>query len=117
MGPAQLLQWQWEGYPRYHRSRSNLLVHIVAVPLFLSGNVALVVALLRGSVTGGTIGLACMVVSIVLEGRGHKMEKNPPEPFTSAMNAVARLFLEQWITFPRFLLSGGWSRALRTSAH
>jgi hypothetical protein len=33
------------------------------------------------------------------------------------MNAVARLFLEQWITFPRFLLSGGWSRALRTSAH
>ena len=117
MRPAQLLQWQWEGYPRYHLSRANLLVHIVAVPLFLSGNVALVVALLRGSLAGGTIGLTCMFISLVGEGRGHKMERNPPEPFTSPMNAVARLYLEQWITFPRFFISGGWLRALRTSAH
>ena len=116
MGPAQLLQWQWEGYPRYHRSRANLLVHIVAVPLFLAANIALVVASLRGSVTGGAAGLIGMVVALALQGRGHRTEQNPPEPFTSAMNAAARLFLEQWITFPRFLLSGGWLRALRGSA-
>jgi hypothetical protein len=116
MGPAQLLQWQWEGYPRYHLSHTNLLIHIVAVPLFLAGNIALVAALLYGSVSGAAVGLACMVASIVLEGRGHKLEQNPPEPFTSALNAVARLYLEQWITFPRFLLSGGWYRALRASA-
>jgi hypothetical protein len=61
MGAAQLVQWQWEGYSRYHRSRSNLLMHIVAVPLFLAGNLALVLALLRGSVASGAIGLACMI--------------------------------------------------------
>jgi hypothetical protein len=116
MGPAQLLRWQWEGYPRYHLARTNLLIHIVAVPLFLAGNIALVVELLRGSVSAAAVGLGCMVIPIVLEGRGHKLEQNPPEPFTSALNAVARLYFEQWITFPRFLLSGGWSRALRASA-
>jgi hypothetical protein len=117
MGPAQLLQWQWDGYPRYHLSRTNLLIHIVAVPLFLAGNIALVVALLRGSMTVAAVGLACMALPIVLEGRGHKLEQNPPEPFTSVLNAVGRLYFEQWITFPRFLLSGGWYRALRASAN
>jgi hypothetical protein len=58
-----------------------------------------------------------MALPIVLEGRGHKLEQNPPEPFTSVLNAVGRLYFEQWITFPRFLLSGGWYRALRASAN
>lgn len=115
MGPAQLLRWQWQGYPRYHLARTNLLIHIVAVPLFLAGNIAVVMELLRGSVAGAAVGVACMVIPLVLEGRGHKLEHNPPEPFTSALNAVGRLHFEQWITFPRFLLSGGWSRALRAS--
>jgi hypothetical protein len=115
MGPAQLLRWQWEGYPRYHLAHINLLIHIVAVPLFLAGNVALVVALLRASIAGAIIGVACMVVAIALEGRGHRLEQNPPEPFTSPLNAAGRLYFEQWITFPRFLLSGGWYRALRAS--
>ena len=30
----------------------------------------------------------------------------------SASNFVGRLFLEQWVTFPRFVLSGGWARNL-----
>jgi len=73
MDPAELLKWQWDGYPRYHQSRTNLLLHIVVVPLFLAGNLALVVGLVGGS------------------------------------------FLEQWINFPRFVLSGKWLRALRQS--
>jgi hypothetical protein len=28
---------------------------------------------------------------------------------------VGRIFFEQWITFPRFVLSGGWLRALRSA--
>ena len=115
MGLTQLLSWQWDGYPRYHRSRTNLLVHIVAVPFFLLGNVGLVVALVRGSLVIAALGLVCMVASVAAQGRGHRAEENPPEPFTGPVNAVARLFLEQWITFPRFVLSGGWSRALRQS--
>lgn len=113
MGPIELVRWQWEGYERYHRSRSNLWLHIFAVPLFLSGNVGLVGALVRLAPIPAISSLACMVVSIVLQGRGHRAEENPPIPFDGPLNAVGRIFLEQWINFPRFVLSGGWSRALR----
>jgi hypothetical protein len=32
----------------------------------------------------------------------------PPEPFAGTANFLARLFAEQSVTFPRFVLSGGW---------
>jgi hypothetical protein len=113
MTVKELLRWQWEGYPRYHRARFNLLLHIVVVPLFLVGNVALVLALLRGAWMVAIAGVVAMIVSVVLQGRGHGRESTPPEPFTGPRNAVSRIFLEQWVTFPRFVLSGGWLQALR----
>jgi len=115
MGIAQLLRWQWDGYSRYHRSRTNLLLHILALPLFLCGIVALVVALFRASVTSAVLGVLCMAASIAVQGSGHRMEENPPQPCTGPADALARILLEQWITFPRFLLSGDWLRALRTA--
>ena len=113
MGLAELLRWQWDGYPRVHRSRTNLLIHIVVVPLFVLGNVGLVVALLSTSWPLGAVSLAVMLVSVALQGRGHRREQLPPEPFTGPANALSRIFLEQWVTFPRFVLSGRWIRALR----
>lgn len=113
MSVSELLRWQWQGYPRYHQSRSNLLLHIVVVPLFLLGNLALVWATLRGSWLMAALAIAAMVVSVAAQGRGHAKEPVPPEPFTSKSNAVSRIFCEQWVTFPRFVISGGWSKALR----
>jgi hypothetical protein len=113
MNLAELLHWQWEGYPRVHRSRTNLLIHIVVVPLFMLGNIGLVVALLSRSMPLGAVSLVTMFVSMALQGRGHKQEQVPPEPFTGPANAVSRIFLEQWVTFPRFVLSGKWFRAFR----
>src|SRR5262252_9833108 len=116
MGVAELLRWQWEGYPRYHRSRFNLLLHILVVPIFLIGNIGLIISLAQGA---WVVVIACalaMVISVALQGRGHKQEPIPPEPFTGPGNAIARIFLEQWLTFPRFVLSGGWLHALRQSA-
>ncbi len=113
MSIQEQLQWQWSGYPRYHRSRANLLIHIVVVPLFLVGNIGLVVALVDGSLALGALSLAAMIVSVALQGRGHRQEEVPPEPFTGAGNALSRIFLEQWVTFPRFVISGAWFRALR----
>src|SRR5262252_1720133 len=100
MSAAELLRWQWEGYPRYHRARFNLLLHIVVVPLFLVANVALVLALLQGAWITAIGSVAVMVISIALQGRGHLHESTPPEPFTGPLNALSRIFLEQWITFP-----------------
>ena len=113
MNVAELLRWQWEGYARVHRSRTNLLIHIVVVPLFVLGNIALVVALILGSLPLGVVSLVTMTVSVIMQGRGHGKEQVPPEPFTSPVNAVSRLLLEQWVTFPRFVISGKWLRALR----
>src|SRR5690349_11569718 len=112
---SELLRWQWDGYPQYHQSRANLLLHIVAVPLFLAGNVVLVAALAGASWVVAAAGVAAMAVSVTLQGRGHRVEANPSVPFSGAANALSRIFLEQWVTFPRFVLSGGWLRALRSA--
>ena len=113
MNLSELTAWQWNTYPANHRNRANLLTHIVAVPLFLAGNIGVIVAVTRASVVIGVTSLVVMVLAMALQGRGHALERVPPKPFTGAANALARIFLEQWVTFPRFVLTGGWYRALR----
>jgi hypothetical protein len=113
MGVNKLLRWQWEGYARYHHSRADLLIHIVAVPIFLFGTVVLIAAVVQLSLALLAVAIGCIVVAVALQGRGHRLETVPPEPFSSPLNFVCRLFLEQWVTFPRFVLSGGWGAALR----
>ena len=113
MSISELLRWQWEGYPKYHQSRPNLLVHIVAVPLFLIGTMVLLGAIAQQSLLLLAMAVGCVVVAVALQGRGHRLEPVPPEPFTGPLNFVSRLFFEQWVTFPRFVLSGGWLAALR----
>jgi hypothetical protein len=88
----------------------------VAVPLFLVGNVGIILGLFHGSTTAGALWLMCVAVPAGLQGRRHKMEENRPQPFTGLTNAVARTFLEQRITIPRFVLAGDWSHALRAPA-
>jgi|SRR5215469_17962980 len=110
MGPGELLRWQWDGYPKYHRNRTNLLLHVFAVPLFWVGMLWLAAAVLRLDGAALLLGAACLLVSIVAQGRGHKLEALPPEPFTGPGNFIGRLIFEQWITFPRFVLTGGWRR-------
>jgi hypothetical protein len=113
MNVAQLLRWQWDGYAKYHQSRGNLFIHIVAVPLFLIGTIVLVAALFQLSLMLLAVALACIVLAVALQARGHRLEAVPPEPFTGPLNFVSRLFFEQWVTFPRFVISGGWSAAMR----
>ncbi|MGA2843207.1 MAG: hypothetical protein ABSG18_24265 [Steroidobacteraceae bacterium] len=57
MGPAQLVRWQWDGYFRYHGARTNLILHILAVPVFLAGNFTVLMALLRTSIYWITINI------------------------------------------------------------
>lgn len=52
-------------------------------------------------------------LSLAVQGRGHGREPVAAEPFTGPLNAIARIVLEQWLTFPRFVLSGAWMRALQ----
>jgi hypothetical protein len=88
------------------------LIYIVAVPLFLLGTVTLVVAAVELSFVLLALAIGCIVVAVALQGRGHRLEAVPPEPFSGPLNFVSRLFLDQWVTFPRFVITGGWGAAL-----
>ena len=112
----KLIQWQWESYTDFHHSRLNLLMHIVLVPGFIFANLYLIYSLINGHYLFALLSLAGMGLSIALQGVGHKQEAQPSIPFTSPFNAVSRMLVEQWINFPRFVLTGGWWQALKTSS-
>jgi hypothetical protein len=85
------------------------------VPLFVACSATAIVALSMRSWTVAACAVAGVVASMVVQGVGHKREPVPPEPFQGPFDFVSRLVCEQWITFPRFVLSGGWARAWRES--
>lgn len=104
--------WQWAGYPKFHRDRGNLLLHLVTVPLFIGGTLAVLASPLVGWGAFGA-GLGAMALSLAAQGRGHRREGHPPEPFLGPGDFVGRLFVEQFVTFPRFVLSGRYFRTLK----
>jgi Protein of unknown function (DUF962) len=109
---AEFLAWQWADYPAKHRTRLNLAIHIVAVPLFMLGCAAVAIGILRLAPLTIVSGLVAMIVSVAVEGIGHRFEPERPEPFAGFGDFVKRFFFEQWVTFPRFVLSGRYFRNL-----
>lgn len=105
-----LLQWQWRGYSRKHCDRTNLLIHIIAVPAFVAGLLAMITLSLHAQWVGVLVAGGVCVVAFALQGIGHKREQSAPEPFAGAGDFVARILAEQLITFPRFVLSGQWAK-------
>ncbi len=109
-----LLAWQYRNYPSAHRDRRNLAVHAATAPLFVAGTCAVLLApfthpwLLAFAVPA-------LALPLALQGRGHRLEASPPSPFLGPGDFVARLFVEQWVTFPRFVLGGGFAAAWRAS--
>jgi hypothetical protein len=106
-----LLRWQLALYPGNHRNRRNLVLHILTVPLFMAGTVALALAWRWHWLAAA--GPAAMLAAMALQGRGHAREHEAPVPFAGPLDVVQRIFVEQWVTFPRFVASGGFARAWR----
>ncbi len=112
--PVRLIAWQWQSYGESHHDRANLVVHLVTVPLFLCGTVALPLAAALGTAWLAPVGLGAMVAAVALQGRGHRRERTAPRPFRGPWDVARRIFVEQWITFPRFVLTGALARAWRS---
>ena len=110
---SRLLAWQWSDYAAKHQDRGNLLLHIVVVPLFQLGTLGLVYGVVAGGLGVAVLGAVAMLASIVAQGRGHRREREAPTPFNGGGDVVTRLLAEQWVTFPRFVLSGAWYRNMR----
>ena len=107
-----LLAWQWRGYSRTHRDRLNLAIHMFAVPAFIAGTLATVQGALQARWLGVAVAMVVVVVGFAAQGIGHRREQIAPEPFAGPGDFVARVFAEQFITFPRFVLMGQWARNL-----
>jgi hypothetical protein len=112
----RLFETQYATYADVHSDRRNLLVHVAMVPVFVAGLAALASGLALLSWPIAVFGLVAMVASMAAQGRGHGLEARPPVPFAGPSDVVARIFAEQLVTFPRFVLSGGFARAWRASA-
>ena len=106
---------QFNGYPRVHTTRANLLIHIVAVPVFDLAIIGAVASLATRSWLGAVGGVAVAAVAFAAQGRGHGIEAEAPVPFAGPGDVAKRIFAEQFITFPRFVLGGGWSSAYRST--
>jgi hypothetical protein len=105
-----LLAWQWNGYSRNHRDRVNLLIHFIAVPAFIAGTLAALTQALRGQWFGALLAIVVAIFAFAVQGVGHKRERVVPEPFFGPADFASRVFAEQFITFPRFVLMGQWAK-------
>ena len=108
MNLKETIQWQWQGYARYHQDRANLLIHIFAVTLFWVAAITLIVGVARVSIITVILAIVALFISLVLQSIGHKKEINPTVPFASKNDFIKRFLCEQFINFPRFVLTGGW---------
>jgi hypothetical protein len=113
MSDEPLLAWQWRLYRANHRDRANLAIHLVTQPLFIAGLAGLAIAPLLGIWWLLAVAPLAMIAAVALQGRGHRMEAEPPVPFRGPLDVIARLLAEQLITFPRYVLTGELARAWR----
>ncbi len=109
-----LAAWQWHLYPHNHTDRRNLTVHVFTTPLFWAGTLAVVTSFLTG-LWSALAGIVLMVAVVAIQGRTHALETTPPVPFRGPLDVLGRIFIEQWFTFPRYVLTGGFSKAWRAA--
>lgn len=99
-----------EGYSRFHRNRTNLLIHMVAVPVFMLANVSLLVGLVQFETTRIVVSAGFIALSLGLQKLGHSMEATLPETFAGAGDFLKRIYSEQFFRFWAFVVDGAWLR-------
>ena len=122
MNLEELIEKQWSDYADRHRNRTNLLIHIVTVPVvwigafqFLAG---LFLLLLGVPGAFGMLFWAAVLIGVALfaQARGNAMESKPPVAVADPAERAKRIVVEQFINFPRFVLTGDWLRNLKGAA-
>ena len=109
---SALVAWAWRETPPVHTSAGNLVIHIVAVPLFVFGHALLLAGLLLSRWLA-VAGVLCIVISVAVQGFGHSLERHQVHPFSGPRDFLRRLYAEQFCNFWRFLFSGQWYRSFR----
>lgn len=107
------MQIDWTSYLRVHSDRRNLIIHLFAVPLFVGSIIALILYLVRSDYVSAVFATVLAFFAMMLQGKGHAREADPPAPFTGPGNFLRRWFTEQFVTFPLFFLTGRWWRQFK----
>ena len=107
------MAWQWSKYPASHRSRRILLVHALTAPLFMAGTLVFLASPFTRTFWFAVVGLGLMLLVMAVQGRTHRLEAVKPAPFRGPQDVIQRFFVEQWATFPRYVLTGGFAQAWR----
>ncbi len=83
-------------------------MHLIAVPLFVVAHFFLIAGVLNPD--GATLfwALGALLLSLLLQMRGHALEENHAPPFRDARDCVRRIYAEQFINFRQFVISGQW---------
>jgi hypothetical protein len=92
-------------YAERHANKTNLVIHLIAVPVFILAHIGLVSSLLSKHWLGVGVNLMMILLSLAMQGKGHRLEQTPPDPFASPMDFVKRIYREQFWVFPRFMLA------------
>lgn len=110
--PGGLIAWQWATYDRNHRDRLNLVLHFVAVPAFIAGVLSGLRLVTLGLFVPAAVMFGVAALAFFVQGIGHKREAEAPIPFAGPLDFIGRIVIEQFVTFPRFVFTGGWARNL-----
>lgn len=110
-----LLNWQWNHYAAGHRSKHGLMIHALTFVWVGAGIVLTALGLLSRQGEWMLLGLLLYFGAMGAQAIAHSFEKKRPEPFLSPLDFVARFTLENLVTFPRFLITGGFAKAWRAS--
>ena len=105
----------WCDYKRVHADRRNLLIHLLAVPLFDVAFLFALISIARGDWLLAAVSVLAAIGGTVLQGLGHAKEANQPKPFTGLLDFLRRWLAEQYFTFPVFVITGRWWRQYMTA--
>jgi hypothetical protein len=112
---VEVLAEQWNGYGERHRNKANLLIHIATVPLVWFAGLQIVGGLLLMLIGVGGLKLwiyaaILITIALVAQWQGNSMEQVKAAPPANPKDFAVHTVAEQFVTFPRFVLSGQWMR-------
>lgn len=107
-----LLAWQFRDYAERHQDKLNLWLHLYSVPAFIAGLAAVFANLLELRWFGVAVSFGFVLGAVGVQALGHRRERRPAPPVEGLVDALRQIVAEQFVTFPRFVLSGGWMRAV-----
>ncbi len=67
-----LHMWQWRGYAENHRHPTNLVLHVVAVALFILAALLIVDGLLSWSISSMAIGVIGLIAALGVQRHGRE---------------------------------------------